>query len=175
MRWVNGGGWTTEIVAEPTGADWDWRLSVADVDEGGPFSVFPGVHRTIALLRGAGFALTVGTATEQVIDNVFEPFEFAGEAATTCRLIAGPVQDLNLMVRRDALPRRLAFVHIAARTEARFDAIDVAVVVAGRVRFDGHDFGYLDAIRGVTPSRHVTIEAVGGEAIVATASPDDHR
>lgn len=174
MRWVNGGGWTTEIVAEPTANDWEWRLSVADVDEAGPFSVFPGVDRTIALLHGRGFALTVGTASERVIDTAFQPFEFDGDATTTCRLIDGPVQDINLLVRRGTTPRRLDVVHIAPGSEIPLGAIDVAIVVAGRVRFEGHDLGFLDAIR-VSRSGSIAVTAVGDEAIVAAASAHDHR
>ena len=109
MRWANGGGWTTEIVAEPSSDRWAWRLSVADVEVDGPFSLFPGIDRTIALLHGAGFALTIGGRDEHVIDTPFQPFDFPGEAATSCRLIGGPVQDLNLMSDPRSARRRLEF------------------------------------------------------------------
>ena len=41
MPWKNGGGQTTEIVVHPAGAtlaEFDWRVSIADVDADGPFS-----------------------------------------------------------------------------------------------------------------------------------------
>ena len=45
-RWKNGLGWTREVLRWPPGADdWDWRISIAEVDKGGPFSSFPGVER----------------------------------------------------------------------------------------------------------------------------------
>ena len=51
--WKNGGGSTTEIAVEPSGASLDtfaWRISVARVAADGPFSEFPGIDRTLAVL-----------------------------------------------------------------------------------------------------------------------------
>lgn len=168
MRWSNGGGWTTEIIAVPSSRHWDWRVSVANVDAAGPFSLFPGVDRSIALLRGAGFALTVGGGAEHVVDAPFRPFEFSGDEKTSCRLIGGPVQDINLMARRSSVPRRLEFVPISPLTEVELNDVDLVVVVAGRVGTGGHEFGYLDAIRCVRPPRLVTLTSVGDDAVVAT-------
>ena len=168
MRWSNGGGWTTEIIAVPSRRHWDWRLSVADVEAAGPFSLFPGVDRRIALLRGAGFALTVGEGDEQVVDTPFQPFEFSGDETTSCRLIDGPVQDLNLMARRSSVPRCLDFVHLAPLAEVKLSDVDLVVVVAGRVQIGGRDLGYLDAIRCVAHPRSVTLTGTGDDAVVAT-------
>jgi uncharacterized protein len=53
MPWMNGGGTTTEILRRPeTGQDFDWRVSVADVTEDGPFSIFPGCIRHITVITG---------------------------------------------------------------------------------------------------------------------------
>ena len=44
--WKNGGGVTREVASWPeqAGLDgFDWRISLAEVAAGGPFSVFPGV------------------------------------------------------------------------------------------------------------------------------------
>ena len=168
MRWSNGGGWTTEIIAVPSGRHWDWRLSVADVDSDGPFSVFPGVDRSIALLRGAGFALTVDRGDEQVVHTSFQPFRFSGDETTSCRLIDGSVQDINLMTTRGSVPRHLEFVHIAPLTEAELNDVELVVVVAGRVRMGRRQLGYLDAIRHGAQPRCVTLTSVGGAAVVAT-------
>jgi uncharacterized protein len=54
-RWKNGGGKTTEIAVWPPGASldaFDWRISMATVEQDGPFSEFPGIDRTLALLKG---------------------------------------------------------------------------------------------------------------------------
>lgn len=174
MPWANGGGWTTEIIAEPSSAHWSWRLSVADVEVDGPFSSFPCVDRSIALLRGAGFALTVDGRDEHVIDAPYQPFEFAGDEATTCRLIDGPVQDLNLMTTRNSDPRRLAFDHIAPGAAMELGDVDVVVVVAGHVRIDGLHLGYLDAIRFNSDSRFVALTSLGDDAVVASVVADNH-
>ena len=58
--WKNGGGMTREVAAYPVGASLDtfvWRVSVADVEQPGPFSTFAGIDRTLVLLAGAGMRL----------------------------------------------------------------------------------------------------------------------
>ena len=60
MPWKNGGGLTHEIAVHPSGAGmaaFEWRVSVAEVAQDGPFSRFPGVDRTLVLLAGNGVRL----------------------------------------------------------------------------------------------------------------------
>ena len=175
MRWANGGGWTTEIIAEPSREHWEWRLSVAEVDTAGPFSVFPGVDRSIALLRGTGFALTVGDSDEHIIDTPFQSFEFAGDEPTSCRLIDGPVLDLNLMTTRLSVARRLDFIHIPPGSTRELRGVDLAVVVAGRVQIGNHELGHLDAIRPMSPTRPIEIASLAEAVVLATATAHDHR
>jgi environmental stress-induced protein Ves len=104
MPWKNGGGHTTEIAAHPAGsgfASFVWRVSVADVLQDGPFSPFAGVDRTLVLLAGAGVRLT-GDGEPLELRTTFEPVSFSGDPALHCSLVAGPVRDFNLMVRRGA-------------------------------------------------------------------------
>jgi len=101
--WKNGGGRTTEIAAGPPDAgfaDFAWRVSVADIEHDGAFSVFPGVVRTLVLLAGGGVRLT-GAGAPLELRAPFEPVTFAGDAPLMCALVDGPVRDFNLMVRRD--------------------------------------------------------------------------
>lgn len=105
MPWRNGGGRTAEIAVEPgdTPCGFRWRLSLAEVEADGPFSTFAGCCRTIMLLSGRGMELGIaeGGAPRTVrIDRPYEPFDFDGQAATTCKLIAGPVRDLNVIADR---------------------------------------------------------------------------
>src|SRR5690606_10863682 len=54
-RWRNGAGWTRQIHAEPSADathEWDWRLSIAEIESDAPFSSFPGVDRELVLLEG---------------------------------------------------------------------------------------------------------------------------
>lgn len=96
--WRNGGGQTRELLAWPAGDAWKVRVSRADIDRDGPFSAYPQVQRWFAVLQGPGVELqfpghtcTVGTGDEAL--------QFDGASAPACRLIAGPTQDLNLMLR----------------------------------------------------------------------------
>ncbi|MEO7744034.1 MAG: HutD family protein [Usitatibacter sp.] len=100
QAWKNGGGFTTELAMEPNGEQWLWRLSIARVERSGPFSDFAGYERTIMLLSGDGMELDFGAAPSVRIVRREEPFVFDGGWKTTCRLIGGPVKDMNMMVDR---------------------------------------------------------------------------
>ena len=96
--WRNGGGQTRELLTCPTGAAWRLRLSVADIQADGPFSVFEGVQRWFVVLDGAGVGLrTAGQSHHLTPDS--PPLRFSGDAATDCWLTDGPTRDLNLMLR----------------------------------------------------------------------------
>lgn len=98
--WKNGGGTTREVAAHPVDdPDFDWRVSIADVEQSGPFSTYPGVDRIITLVEGERMVLGIG-GTEQVLEP-FEPFRFSGDETVTCTLPSGATRDLNLMTRRD--------------------------------------------------------------------------
>ena len=84
-------------------------MSIADVAGDGPFSRFPGVDRTIVLLEGAGMRLT-GGGRETELRTPFEPWEFSGDDAIDCTLIAGPVRDFNAMFRRSEAHGTVAVV-----------------------------------------------------------------
>ena len=98
QRWRNGGGWARELLVLPAGDAWRVRVSVADIEQDGPFSAFPGVERHFAVLDGAGVTLTIGGTPLRVVRET-SAVSFAGDAAVTCSLIDGPTRDLNLMVR----------------------------------------------------------------------------
>jgi len=98
QRWRNGGGWTRELLVWPAAADWRVRVSVADIEVDGPFSSFPGVRRFFAVLEGLGVELTIDGELHQR-RSADAALQFAGDAATSCRLLQGPTRDLNLMVR----------------------------------------------------------------------------
>jgi hypothetical protein len=100
--WKNGGGETAEIVVSPAGADldtFDWRISTARVARSGPFSVFPGVDRVLAVLEGGAMRLEIGDETHWVDRNSL-PLTFSGAEPCMAHLESGPLLDLNVMVRR---------------------------------------------------------------------------
>lgn len=110
-RWKNDGGWTTELGIEPeTGdlnADFDWRVSIADIEKDGPFSLFPGVERDLFLLEGAGMELDIN-GVGQRLDQPLQRVHFSGEARVDCRLIEGPTRDFNVMVRARSIVAYIA-------------------------------------------------------------------
>lgn len=113
--WRNGGGTTTEIAAFPEGADvadFDWRVSIARIDRDGPFSSFPGVDRTLALLSGGPVTLT-GPEWERILSVGSDPVAFDGADAIHART-ATPSTDLNVMSRRDRCRHTLRLLALPA-------------------------------------------------------------
>ena len=112
--WANGGG-VTRVIAKGQfdggTADYDWRLSVADVSASGAFSKLPGVDRVITLTDGPGLLLTID-GQEHTLEP-FQPLAFAGEADTECE-VAEPTRDFNVMTRRGVC---VATVSICAGSE----------------------------------------------------------
>lgn len=129
MPWKNGGGVTTEIAISPEGAglyDFDWRVSMARVETDGPFSQFPEVDRTLAVLEGNGICLKVEGRIGLDLLRTSDPVTFPAGVPTTCNLIRGPISDLNVMVRRG---RFVAEVHrVTLEDEADF-ASDAEIVL----------------------------------------------
>ena len=103
MPWKNGGGTTTEIAVSPDGSgleDFDWRISTARVETDGPFSLFPGVDRTLAILDGAGMVLAIEGREPVRLDAKAPPFFFPADLPTEASLTDGAITDLNVMTRR---------------------------------------------------------------------------
>jgi len=73
VPWRNGGGVTREVaVGGSGGQDFNWRISIADVNVPGPFSTFPGVDRIITLVDGVRMDLLID-GVEHVL-GLYEPF-----------------------------------------------------------------------------------------------------
>ena len=153
--WRNGGGATRELFAWPGGADWQIRVSLADIDADGPFSAFPDVQRWFAVVEGAGVVLS-WPGGDRRVDSAGEPLCFDGADAPACRLVDGPTRDLNLMLRggrggclsrahsgrdhADAWPWRACFVARAARWRGdTFAEPDQGPLAGGRKVNARHD------------------------------------
>lgn len=101
--WKNGGGSTTEIAIDPPGAtlaNFNWRVSLATIAHSGPFSVFPGIDRTLALVEGAGVALDIEGHRQLMLEGVDDVIDFAGEAHVLATLQGSSTTDFNVMSRR---------------------------------------------------------------------------
>jgi len=122
--WRNGGGVTRELAMGPDAGDWAWRMSVADVDQSGPFSKFEGIERWFAVLEGAGVQLDVAGVPHRVT-TADAPLFFDGGAATGCELVDGKTRDFNLMVRRGPKPSRML------RVDGRFaETLHAGITIA---------------------------------------------
>ncbi len=117
MPWKNGGGETVEIAVSPPGASLDafeWRVSMAHVAASGPFSSFPGIDRTLAVLDGAGIRLALRGREPVSLTRETPPFTFSGDDAAEAQLIGGAILDLNVMTRRESHRHRLTRRRAAA-------------------------------------------------------------
>lgn len=139
--WKNGGGTTVEYTVCPDGAgldDFSWRVSRAKVGRHGPFSAFPGIDRTLAVVAGEGIDLAVANRLVR-LDRETPPFRFAADEPIEANLVDGPIEDLNVMSRRGYW--RHSLIRIAL-TEPRPLALtgEIGVVVAvGAVAIDAYD------------------------------------
>jgi hypothetical protein len=108
--WKNGGGSTSEIAIYPAEADFnsfDWRVSIATVATDGPFSVFPEIDRTLAVLSGAGIQLSINGDAPKRVGVADAPLAFPGDAPVHGVLIDGPIVDLNVMSRRGRIKHQM--------------------------------------------------------------------
>jgi environmental stress-induced protein Ves len=164
MPWKNGGGSTTEIAVAPDGAGldgFDWRISMAVVAADGPFSAFPGVDRTLAVLQGNGLVLHGLPGGPVRLARGAAPFAFPADAAVSATLPDGAITDLNVMTRRrrfrSRVRRTAGSATLDAGTAVAFVLAEapcrVAVDDAEAVALDRHDALRLDRTAG----RHVTV------------------
>jgi uncharacterized protein len=109
--WKNGGGVTREVLCLPEGsgfAQFDWRVSIAQIERSGPFSVFAGVDRVITLLEGGGVHLrSADGAIDHQLDTPLAPFAFPGEAEVQADLLGADCHDFNVMTRRETCTARV--------------------------------------------------------------------
>lgn len=110
--WKNGGGTTRQLAVFPPGAgidDFIWRISIAQVDKAGPFSVFPGIDRVLAVVRGT-LRLALAPGEERVMTSLSAPHAFDGASGMFGEPLGGPVIDVNVMARRGRCAARMRFV-----------------------------------------------------------------
>lgn len=98
VPWKNGGGTTREIASRADAHGPLWRLSRADIARDGPFSIFPGQDRILTLVAGARLVLDFPDGPRAM--GRLAPYSFDGETPVSARLGAGPVEALNLILRR---------------------------------------------------------------------------
>lgn len=164
VPWKNGGGLTQEIVCWPPGAgmsEFQWRVSVASIDAGGPFSVFPGVDRVILLLEGGGVRLlSPGQGLDRRLEH-YRPLQFSGDHPCDCTLLGGASRDFNVMTRRGAV---VADVQVFAGAATGSGSHGLLFVAAGTWSLHSRGHGTLGTQAGI---------CWAGEPLTWTATPLD--
>lgn len=138
--WKNGAGLTRDVISMPPGSgleDFGWRLSIAEVDADGPFSIFEGVQRHMLVL--AGSLELQGPGVDKTLRAGGPPFAFSGEIPVHGSPLDGPVRDLNLMVRIGQFDGELATIHSGIWRSGDADTVIVAPG-SGTVTVDGARF-----------------------------------
>jgi uncharacterized protein len=99
MPWANGRGQTVELVRQNyIDGRLFYRLSMATVSEDGPFSLFPGINRSLTVIDGPGFDL-VGEQRRLRADPLV-PVAFPGDWRVSAAKVRGTSQDFNVMACR---------------------------------------------------------------------------
>lgn len=109
-RWKNGGGWTSPV-ASVAGADGlpDWRVSVAEITEAGPFSIFEGLDRQAVMLDGGRLRLRAACPAEDVVfDGPGSLAAFPGERALVADAPSLPTRLWNVMHRRGVVQAQVS-------------------------------------------------------------------
>ena len=130
VPWRNGLGTTLEVAVGPLlvaddALSWSWRVSVATVDQAGPFSSFPDVDRTLVVVEGDGLGLQVGSHRFSALPSC--PVNFPGDEPTTAALLNGPVRDLNVMVRRTVATTSVYVTDAATLTQSSSSCVVFAL------------------------------------------------
>lgn len=178
VRWRNQLGWTREILTQPAGDDWDWRLSIAEIERDAAFSSFPGIDRELVLLSGNGLRLRFDDGEVHELQPPHDKLRFAGERAVTGELIDGRSHDFNLMWRRGRVQAELWHRPLVGPMVVFADPGTTWAVhlIAGQARF-ADDSGLPPLAAGDTaileagPRRLRHVLDGGGEALLVRIAP----
>lgn len=171
VRWKNGLGWTREILRQPDHEAWDWRLSIAEIEQDADFSAFPSVDRELVLLRGQGMRLRFEDTTVELAPP-HGRCRFAGEAVVRGELVDGPTHDFNLMWRRERFTAELLHRPLVGSMLFFVDADTHWAIhlIAGQARFESDEalaplFAGDTAVLPAQPERRRYALQGGGELL----------
>ena len=101
IPWKNGKGSTLELAISEGDSvqSFDWRISIALMDEDGSFSDFTGYQRSLVILEGNGIVLEHATGHSQKMMGDLPCADFDGSWQTYGKLIDGPITDFNVVTK----------------------------------------------------------------------------
>ncbi|MEU9183598.1 HutD family protein [Streptomyces sp. NPDC048484] len=191
QRWANGRGWTREIhreLAADQPRTTTWRLSLADIEETGPFSALPEMDRHLLSAAPVPLQLSIDGVVHDL--RYTQVVRFAGASQVAATAVQGRAQALNLMTRRGIrggvdLLSGDAQLPVSATSATALVVLDGTVSLGGRQleRFDtvlpGSDETLLDLrkatvarVRVATPAAHTSAPAGPGRPLADTRSDD---
>jgi len=146
VAWKNGGGVTREVCAVPEdgGFEFDWRLSIAEVRAGGPFSRFPGVDRKLAVVEGR-MRLAIDNQKPVELGPTAPALAFTGDAQTLAEAVE-PVVDVNLMTRRSRYRGALGRLNLDRGVVVGEPDAETIVLAMDPVAASDRDLAPLDAV-----------------------------
>jgi len=178
--WKNGAGLTVELAVFPAGAgldNFDWRISRARVGSAGPFSAFPGIDRSLALLSGPGLRLHSEGLAPFTLAADGCIWRFAGETPVNADLLDGhEVEDFNVMTRRGRYQQRVSHHALAAGEMLPLasdgDATRFVHCVTGRLRAGDDVLAAAESLLLTAADSTVTLHAeVDCRLFVVTLNP----
>ena len=131
--WRNGGGRTRTLAAQPREAGeppWDWRISLATIEQSTAFSAFAGADRVSVLLGTGQIQLSAEGESTLQMHQPGDTVAYRGEARwqAEVRRVELPLALLNVMTRRGAACARVQALREGAVLSGHVLA---AVVVEG--------------------------------------------
>jgi environmental stress-induced protein Ves len=163
VPWKNGGGLTREVAVHPpasTLANFAWRVSLAEVRAGGPFSTFTGIDRQMAVLSGR-LQLSIAGRKTLTLCADSDPVAFAGELPVSSEPLQSPVLDLNVMTRRAAFAARLRRCRARSTATVGLEADSTLLLALAPLTLHApclHEtLGSLDAVH-LSRERHTRVE-----------------
>lgn len=172
MPWKDGGGSTTQLLIHPEGATlaggFLWRISMAAVPASGPFSVFPGVDRTLMLVAGKGMVLDHGAQGRQRLDGPYVPVSFSGDWTTRGELLDGPCRDFNVLSARGRIRHHLSVLRLGEGGTATLPGAPrrVLVCLEGGAEAAGFRLDPMETLDAVDPGPLV----LRGQGVVAAVA-----
>ncbi len=136
---------TREIASFPEGSNLDsfgWRISMAEIRQGGAFSTFPGVDRQLAVLDGRLLLTIQGRRTTELSPES-SVVSFPADVLCSARPLSALITDLNLMTRRGHFSSSMERRALNTDEKLRTSDADVTAVIALRslgVQLAGNEF-----------------------------------
>jgi|688.fasta_scaffold507927_2 environmental stress-induced protein Ves len=125
--WKNGRGTTQEIAVSDEGMEFDWRMSMADIVESGPFSQFPGMDRILVLLTGSEIKLTHREVLGEKSLQLLTPYEFSGDWQTST-IINEKGSDFNLIYLREKFKGFVELINSTGEQSKSIQSKSIAAV-----------------------------------------------